>query len=65
MVMSYSGKIEVYKKLSLARGVMTPTPESELDFHHFPEIVDSDYDSNSGKNQFSYYTGINSKIGYL
>ena len=45
------------------RGVMTPTPESESesDFRHFSDIFDSD----SSKNQFSYCTGIDSKIGYL
>ena len=40
---------------------MTPTQESESesDFHHFSEIYDSN--SNSGKNRFSYCTGIDSR----
>ena len=42
------------------RGVMIPGPES--DFYHFSEIDDSDsnYNSNSSKNRFSYCTGIDS-----
>ena len=44
------------------RGVMIPTPESESesDFPHFSESVDSVFNSNSGKNRFLYCTGIDS-----
>ena len=36
------------------------TPES--DFERFSEFDDSNSHSNSSKNQFLYYTGIDSKI---
>ena len=50
------------KKVFGSRGVMTPTPESESesDFHHFSEIVEYNSNSNSGKNWFSYCSGIDS-----
>ena len=44
------------------RGVMIPTPESESEseFPHFSESIDSVFNSNSGKNRFLYCTGIDS-----
>ena len=47
------------------RGVTIPglESESELDFHHFLGINDSNSNSKSCKNQFSYCTGIDSGTG--
>ena len=60
-----SNILRVALKGKESRGVMNLNleSESESDFHHFSEIVDSN--SNSDKNQFSYCTGIDSKIRYL
>ena len=46
------------------RGVTIPglESESESDFHNFLGINDSNSDSDSSKNWFSYCTGIDSKM---
>ena len=45
------------------RGVTIPGLESKSDFHHFLGISDSDANSDSSKNRFSYCTGIDSGTG--
>ena len=51
------------REVSQVRGVTIPGLESESDFHHFCGINDSDSNSDSSKNLFSYCTGIDSGIG--